>query len=57
MAKAKMKQVCLVCGQPSGHWRHRPNVPGGRYVVPVHAEQSDFHSFQERLFRSENDCQ
>ena len=48
MAKAKMKQVCLVCGQPSGHWRHRPNVPGGHYVVPVHAEQSDFHSFQER---------
>ena len=41
-----IKQVCLVCGQPSGHWRHWPNVPGEHYVVPVHAEQSDFHSFQ-----------
>jgi hypothetical protein len=40
------EQVCLVCGQPSGHWRHWPNVPGEHYVVPVHAEQSDFHSFQ-----------
>ena len=48
LSRPFVKQVCLVCGQPSGHWRHWPNVPGEHYVVPVHAEQSDFHSFQER---------
>ena len=46
LSRPFVKQVCLVCGQPSGHWRHWPNVPGEHYVVPVHAEQSDFHSFQ-----------
>jgi hypothetical protein len=44
--KKYSEKICFTCGNPSGHWRHWPNVPGEHYVVPVHAEQSDFHSFQ-----------
>ena len=40
------KELCLVCKEPSGHWRHWPNVPGEHYATPVHVCQADFHRFR-----------
>jgi len=37
---------CRVCGQPSGHWRHWPNIPSESYMPPSRAQDSDFHLFE-----------